>query len=70
MGSARAMLSGTSVPGRATQGGLVWHPAVLGLQPCYRGSGENPGGVCSGNWRPRVALSMHLWKICGKQGTT
>ena len=26
------MPSGTSFPGRATQGGLVWHPAVLGLQ--------------------------------------
>ena len=25
-GSARAMPSGTSVPGKATQGGLVWHP--------------------------------------------
>ena len=32
-GSARAMLLGTSVPGKATQGGLVWHPAVFGPQP-------------------------------------
>ena len=67
-GSARAIPSGTLVPGRATQGGLVWHPAVLGTQPGKRRSGENPGGVCSGNRWPRVALSMRLWKICGKQG--
>ena len=30
--------------------------------------GLNPGGVCSGNRRPRVALSVRLWKICDKQG--
>ena len=34
----------------------------------YNCSGENPGGVCSSNGRPQVALSMHLWKISGKQG--
>ena len=32
MGSPRAMSSGTSVPGWANQGGLVWHPAVFGPQ--------------------------------------
>ena len=33
MDNDRAMPSGTSIPGRATPGGLVWHLAVLGLQP-------------------------------------
>ena len=52
-GSARAMPSGISVPGRATQGGLVWHQSrrCLFRQPAASG----------------LSLSIRLWKICGKQ---
>ena len=50
------------------------HPRRIGLVPSGIRAATRLKGLwwksrrCSGNRRPRVTLSMRLWKICGKQG--